>query len=65
MNPEMCEICGNDDCICEALSAAYADGRKSRIPYDYEPNAIGWALLAAGIVVLAGLLTFWMIGAGR
>jgi len=60
-----CDICANEECICEALSAAYADGRKSRGPDDYEPDAIGWAFIVAGAVVLGGLLTFWLIGSGR
>ena len=60
-----CDICANADCICEALSAAYADGRESRIPDHYEPNAIGWALIVAGAVVLGGLLTYWLTGGGQ
>jgi hypothetical protein len=65
MSADVCPLCANADCICEALSAAYAEGRKSRTPDHYEPNAMRWALIVAGAVVLGGLLTFWLTGGGR
>jgi hypothetical protein len=60
-----CDICANADCICEALSAAYAEGRRAARPETVEPNAIGWALIVAGAVVLGGLLTYWLTGGGQ
>jgi hypothetical protein len=65
MSADVCPLCANVECICEALSAAYAEGRRSGMPDNYEPNAIGWALIVAGAVVLGGLVTFWLMGLGR
>jgi hypothetical protein len=65
MTPDVCSLCANAECICEALSAAYAEGRRSARPETVEPNAIGWALIVAGAVVLGGLLTYWLTGGGQ
>jgi hypothetical protein len=65
MSADVCPLCANADCICEALSAAYAEGRRAARPETVEPNAIGWALIVAGAVVLGGLLTYWLTGGGQ